>query len=180
VYLLGRYRKSPSLNLDEIRKQHQGLVIEYHTIHSSKGLEADYVIILSINGGVKGFPCMIEDDPLLGLVLSKPEDFPNAEERRLFYVALTRARKGVYLLSDFQNPSDFIEEILKGRYEINVDNNSVESFDCPNCLSGKLILRDGIYSPYYRCSNHPLCSYSINADAMHRKQEIKSRSNHYL
>ena len=61
-----------------------------------------------------GFPCKVADDPLLKLVLPPIEDgeYRFAEERRLFYVALTRARKGVYLVVDERQPSSFARELL--------------------------------------------------------------------
>lgn len=162
VFILGRYRQNSFIDLEQVRKDHPGLEIEFHTVHGSKGLEADYVILVEANGGVKGFPCLIEDDPLLSLVLSRAEEFPNAEERRLFYVALTRARKGVYVLSDLLNPSDFVEEMIKDQYPINYNSDSKNIPTCPICLRGKMTPAYGKFGPYYRCSNHPLCKYSRN------------------
>lgn len=69
------------------------LAIEYHTVHGSKGREADYVILIGLDSGTLGFPCKIQDDPVLNLVLTEQDFYPDAEERRLFYVALSRARK---------------------------------------------------------------------------------------
>lgn len=162
VFILGRYRRSTSLNLDAIRGRHPSLIVEYHTVHGSKGLEADYVILIDVNGGVKGFPCLIEDDSLLSLVLSRAEKFPNAEERRLFYVALTRARKGVYILSDFWDTSDFVEELVAGQYPINIDTDHREVDSCPVCVTGKMMPINGRYGLFYRCSNHPLCKNKMN------------------
>ena len=88
------------------------------TIHRSKGLEADYVIVTGLTADKFGFPSEIEDDPLLDLVLAKPDRFPNAEERRLFYVALTRARHQVHLLVDRSHPSPFALELLKDGYDV--------------------------------------------------------------
>ena len=70
--------------------------------------------------GKHGFPSEITDDPLLDLVLAAPEAHPNAEERRLLYVAITRARRQVYLLAEGGPPSSFARELLHGRYEVNV------------------------------------------------------------
>jgi DNA helicase-4 len=86
------------------------------TIHRSKGLEADYVIVLGLTADKYGFPSEIEDDPLLSLVLARPEDYPHAEERRLLYVALTRARHQVHLLVDRRQPSLFALELEDSIY----------------------------------------------------------------
>lgn len=69
------------------------------TAHKAKGLEGDYVIALDVTAGRYGYPSEIVDDPVLNLVLVGSGGFPNAEERRLFYVAMTRARKRCYVLS---------------------------------------------------------------------------------
>ena len=73
--------------------------VEYKTIHSSKGLQADYVILLGLNTGGSAFPSEKEDDPLINLVLPQPETHAYAEERRLFYVALTRAKESFSLVN---------------------------------------------------------------------------------
>ena len=83
------------------------------TAHGSKGLEADHVVILDAVSDRLGFPSEIVDDPLLEMVLPEPEKFEHAEERRLFYVALTRARKSVTILADREKPSVFVRELVK-------------------------------------------------------------------
>lgn len=95
-----RYEKNPKLN------------IEYRTVHKSKGLEADYVVVLNLNNQINGFPNKIVNDPVLDFV-SKLEDegIEYPEERRLFYVALTRTRNDVYLFAKATRPSMFVGEI---------------------------------------------------------------------
>ena len=66
---------------------------------------------MNSNSGTFGFPSEITDDPLLGLILSQADQFPNGEERRLFYVAITLAKKHVYFLVNEEYPSKFIIEI---------------------------------------------------------------------
>ena len=86
--------------------------IKFYTIHASKGLECDHVIILNMVDGLYGFPSKQKDDIILSLV-KKDFLYPFEEERRLFYTALTRAKKDVYLITNKYNPSLFIKEILK-------------------------------------------------------------------
>jgi DNA helicase-4 len=112
VLLLGRYRFVCPDTLADLVRDHPGVSLRFMTVHASKGLEADHVIILSARAGRLGFPSEIMDDPLLDLVLPEPEPFDHAEERRLFYVALTRARKSVAILADPNKPSAFVRELL--------------------------------------------------------------------
>jgi DNA helicase-4 len=83
------------------------------SFHRSKGLEADYTILLDVSEGDYGVPSRIEEDELLNLVIPRPEKFPYAEERRLFYVALTRASRGTYLLYNRRQPSPYIKELCE-------------------------------------------------------------------
>ncbi len=128
-----------------------GRDIFFFSVHSAKGLEADHVILINCNQGAYGFPSLIEDDPILDFVLSRSEQYPFAEERRLFYVAMTRAKKRMFILYDQQRPSPFIGEFLL-KMEIG-------SHLCPKCLEGKIVpVKDGIAStgmPYrtFKCTN---------------------------
>ena len=125
--------------------------IPFLSVHSAKGLEADNVILVNCNQGAYGFPSLIEDDPILDFVLSKKESYPYAEERRLFYVAMTRARMKMYVLYDQTKPSPFIGEFL-----LRIERGS---YLCPRCLEGKMIkIKEGTtttgdnYASYV-CSN---------------------------
>ena len=86
--------------------------IRYLTIHASKGLECDVVIVLDVEDGWFGIPSLIKDEDVLSLA-KKSESYPLEEERRLFYVALTRAKEQVYLLAPKKKTSRFIQEIRK-------------------------------------------------------------------
>lgn len=90
-----------------------GREVEFLTVHKSKGLEADYVILLQCNNDIFGFPSTISDDPILRYVLSKSDKFPFGEERRLFYVAMTRAKVATLVLYDKKSPSAFVMEFLR-------------------------------------------------------------------
>lgn len=113
-----------------------GRELPFLSVHSAKGLEADHVLLVNCNQGAYGFPSLIEDDPILDFVLSKSETYPFAEERRLFYVAMTRAKRKMYVLYDKKKPSPFISEFL-----LKVE---VGSYLCPRCLEGKMVaIKDG-------------------------------------
>ena len=90
----------------------QGRKIEFLTVHKSKGLEADYVILLQCNKDAYGFPSLVSDDPVLNYVLTQSDKFPYGEERRLFYVAITRAKIKTWVLYDYRFPSVFVDEFL--------------------------------------------------------------------
>jgi len=155
VQLLGRYRKQET----EIPPRYPKLHTEFLTVHKSKGTEADYVIVLGLESGIMGFPCEITDDLVLKLVTSEPDSFPHAEERRLFYVAITRARKHVYLLVDPENPSTFITEILRNGYEVELTGEPMKTFGkCPEC-GGMLVKKKGDNGDFYPCDNYPYCDY---------------------
>ncbi len=91
-------------------KKIQERKIRYLTIHSSKGLESDVVILLNVENSLYGLPSKIKDDNILSLVKAK-DLYPYEEERRLFYVALTRTKNEIYLLTPKKNPSIFIKEL---------------------------------------------------------------------
>ena len=110
-----------------------------------------------------GFPTEITDDPLLDLVLAAPEAHPNAEERRLLYVAITRARRHTFLLAEGGPPSSFATELTEGCYDITVFGRPTErDVSCPICVEGRLIRRENRQngSVFYGCSNYPYCEYS--------------------
>lgn len=160
LWILNRYKEiGRPENLRELIIDHPEIEIEYKTAHSSKGQETDYVAIIGLRNGVYGFPCQIEDDPILNLVLAKPEPVRNAEERRLFYVALTRAQKHVYLVVDKPcNASEFVTEIETKGYEFDTIGEKVKTFSCPICRTGIII--EGNKPGRYECSNSPYCNYS--------------------
>lgn len=152
--------------------QRRDLDIKFRTAHGAKGLEADYVFILNNEKGKYGFPSNIEDDPVLNLVLQEEEKFPYAEERRLFYVALTRVKKFVYLLVNKDNKSVFIREIEK---EYTADNDPIANKQpepCPLCKTGHLVRRKGKYGFFYGCSRYPRCKFTRNINTQIQRRKI--------
>ena len=121
IFLLGRYSFDDyylSFMYQSIKEGNRffyvigGRKIEFLTVHKSKGLEADYVILLQCNKDTYGFPSLVSDDPVLNYVLTKSDQFPYGEERRLFYVAITRAKMKTLVLYDKRFPSVFVDEFL--------------------------------------------------------------------
>lgn len=123
VFIIGRYNYQEPKNFYQLIEAYPNLDVRFTTAHSSKGREADYVIVIGLICSGYAFPSQIEDDPILELVLSRKEMVSNAEERRLFYVAITRARRHVYLIASKKYPSSFAREIETGDYEIDIEAN---------------------------------------------------------
>ena len=128
-----------------------GRKIPFMTVHSAKGLEADHVILVKCNEGIYGFPSLVEDDPILEYVLSEDDHFENAEERRVFYVCLTRARRKIHILYNGDKPSPFVRELTNVLKD--------DSYICPLCQQGHIvIIKNGIAKTgekytNYGCSN---------------------------
>lgn len=162
IMLLGRYhRDKPAILGRWQRKYATHLDLSFSTAHAAKGLEADYVMLLNVIEGLMGFPSQIVDDPALLLAMPEPDDFPVAEERRLFYVALTRARRQtrIYTLQD--KPSRFVVELAKdGHTDIKTETATIQV--CPKCGTGTLNQRNGPYGPFEVCSAQPSCDFKRN------------------
>jgi len=162
VLVLGRYRHTLPQNRATLAERYSGLRFDYRTVHRSKGLEADYVVLLGLCAGKYGFPAEIEDDPLLDLVLASAEGYPDAEERRLLYVAVTRARRHVFLLVENGPPSSFARELTRDGYDVTVFGRPPgDDIPCPVCVEGRLIRRENRQSGslFYGCSNYPYCEH---------------------
>ncbi|MDB4627968.1 UvrD-helicase domain-containing protein [bacterium] len=158
VLLLGRYQRNR-----EVLKEVQipaGIQVRFMTCHASKGLEADFAIVCDVSQGRMGFPSEIDDDPILDLVLQPNAGFQFAEERRLFYVAMTRAKKKCILLTPAHRASRFVEELEQEQSSKDVEfvpEPASEPVSCPEC-NGRMIARDGQYGIFWSCHNYPHCS----------------------
>ena len=174
-YLDIRYKNNPSMN------------IRFRTAHKSKGLQADYVILINLKDAIAGFPNKMLNDEIIDLFFKiNPENIEFAEERRLFYVTLTRTKNDVYLLAPRNLYSSFIKELKKynkineklieiiphfdfsdndyNRLNLKA-NTGIETINtklsCPNCKSGKVLLKinhdkfsyDNEPHRYFVCSN---------------------------
>ena len=162
VVILGRYNHHEKEIPEDLSKKYKSLKIEFMSIHKSKGLGADVIVILKLETGKFGFPGTMENDPIMNLVRAEEQTYANAEERRVFYVALTRAKEKVFLCTNSFFPSDFINELKSDEYpEIEYTGTTVNKIllACPNCTDGKLYLKypkrvDG-YA--WVCSLDPYC-----------------------
>jgi DNA helicase-4 len=112
ILVLARYHHLKPAALEKAVTRWPKLQLEFLTIHASKGQQADYVRVVGLKEGRDGFPAPVRESVIEQALLPVPEDFPDAEERRLLYVALTRARHRVWLLFNKEEPSGFVE-ILK-------------------------------------------------------------------
>ena len=82
------------------------------TIHKSKGLEEDNIILINLTNNNNSLPSKIKNHKIINKLI-KTDYYPYEEERRLFYVALTRTRNNIYLLVPKSNYSIFIKELMK-------------------------------------------------------------------
>lgn len=159
--LLGRYRADEPASLTELQDEYPELGLRFSTIHRAKGAEADIVILLNLTGGVRGFPSRVQDDPLMKLVLGETDAFLDAEERRLLYVALTRARERAIVLAYDAPPSGFCRELCSGEYGQWVElvdlREGAAEVPCPVCRDGHLVVRRGQYGEFLGCTNFPHC-----------------------
>lgn len=172
IYILGRY----SFDIDRLKneggvfridkenetisysmKTEEGevkrLKAQFMTVHRAKGLEADIIIVLNCNSGKHGFPSEMSDDQVLNLLLSEADQFENGEERRLFYVAMTRAKENVFFVADSSFKSKFIAEL-------EIESGQSPNKKCPTCKSADVVLRktgtarNGNTYKFYGCSNY--------------------------
>ncbi|NLA35847.1 MAG: UvrD-helicase domain-containing protein, partial [Actinobacteria bacterium] len=136
------------------------LDVRFRTVHSSKGLEADHVIVVGLDTSRHGFPSRIADDPVLDLAMPNPESLPHAEERRLFYVALTRARRDVTVIAPSQQMSPFVVELLADPDVVTETTDGASTAPptpCPRCHTGTMTARSGPHGSFLGCTNFPAC-----------------------
>lgn len=164
VLILNRYNYGIIENVDARVKNE--FELRNLTVHSAKGKEADYVIVDNLESGKYGFPSEILDDPIINLFLIDKENFPNSEERRLFYVALTRARNEVWLRVNTNAPSQFIEELVKDDLYhgliIDEEDSMFIDYSCPKCNSTMIERRNSTNdSKFLGCRHYPRCNGTI-------------------
>lgn len=177
VYVLGRY----GFDKDWLPEDPpSGLNVSFRTVHGSKGLEADYVVVVNLEAGRYGFPSEIEDDPISDLVMAAPDGFEHAEERRLLYVALTRAKRQAYLVTREHKDSAFAVELIEGELVriLQSDTTEVGAADvklCPECKKGTMVLRTGRYGEFYGCARFPQCTATMDAGGPRKERSGQYR-----
>lgn len=162
VYVLGRYNQDRQYM--PIKSVDSRVSVEFVTVHSSKGLEADHIIIPKMTSETLGFPSRIEDDPVLQLAMPSGDSYAYAEERRLFYVGLTRSRGTVTLITLAHQESSFVFELIKDfSIQLHTINGDVDSSEiCPKCNQGILVRRKGKFGSFLGCNRYPKCDHTKN------------------
>jgi len=147
----------------DAKVNHPDLDIAFKTIHSSKGLEADHVVVLQVFAGRIGFPSEIVDDPLLTMVSPETEPFEHAEERRVMYVAMTRARKSLTVMGSAARQSTFVEELLgEVEYEVAAEEATIaRSHICGDCQGHIFPVPKKNGGMFYRCEHVELCGNTL-------------------
>lgn len=139
--------------------------VAFLSVHKSKGLEADNVVLVNFKNDKLGFPNQIADDKVLNFVLTQGENYMFAEERRLFYVAITRTKNRTFVLTDNRNPSIFFREFKESESCCFVhirQNNDESKTHCPRCKTGELLKVEHDGKSFIGCSNYPKCRYTLN------------------
>lgn len=160
VFVLGRYKSDAQFILQGWEQRYGNqLDIRFKTIHTSKGDQADYVLLPGMMVG--GFPSLKGDDPVFGLVMPEGDTYLHGEERRLFYVALTRARRSVVMFTVTARNSPFLAELAKDGVVMVTDmkGEPIKEERCPVCQHGVVLQRSGKFGDFKSCSGFPRCKY---------------------
>lgn len=181
ILLLGRYNFDQNYlinsNLFRLKSENKlvctslpDVVVDYLTVHSAKGLEYDEVIIINAIDSKFGFPSKVKTDPLFEMLSDEGPRKNEEEERRLFYVALTRTKNKVYIVSPSDKPSPFVLEIAENHHvemkDKNIEANEeiTEKLICPECGSPmRKEYYSGIEGKVYRCvQDEEACGFMTN------------------
>ncbi|MFX1346073.1 MAG: UvrD-helicase domain-containing protein [Promethearchaeota archaeon] len=165
--------------------------VRFYSAHKSKGSESQHVILTDMTSGLYGFPCEIQDSSVMELAKRFESDGFIDEERRLFYVALTRCKKFLYIYSKEQSNSVFLNEINPYLMRLRLDSTQrwdeglsdyMKSFikgilpetpiSCPNCDSF-LVKRTGSKGKFLGCSRYPKCNYTQDLESLSERYEDK-------
>lgn len=155
-----------------ISKKYRYAKLEFLTAHSSKGLGYDNVVIVNARNEMYGFPSKVDNDPVMQYVVRDDKSIEYAEERRLFYVAMTRTKNRVYIVTPEQHPSEFILELIKdypnitlrGEINKNSESNIGTIKKCPVCgYPLQLRWKKNYGLRLWMCANEPeVCNFITN------------------
>jgi len=185
VIVLSRFKESLK-NVKIIKNEFPKLLIKAMSAHASKGKQADYVVLLDVVDGKYGFPSKVITDPLLESLLPTVEKYAYAEERRLFYVALTRAKKTVFLHTILGKESDFIKELSENKFDIQIEKNDliqyvVSTAQCPECSTPGLVPIKGEYGLFYVCGlGKNYCDTTVSRCPSCEKAPLQKSSEFYF
>ena len=141
VFILGRKnREIEAVSPKNLMAYRDDLKISKATIHKSKGLEEDIVIILGMDSGMRGFPNHGGEDPLISVFLPPSDSYLNSEDRRVMYVAMTRAKEKIFLVNQSVQPSSLIGEVKEICKRLGIKFNDIVLRGdvvkpCPECLN---------------------------------------------
>lgn len=183
ILLLGRYgfdgynlTKSADFIYDEntgsVRsKKYNADYFDFMTVHRAKGLGYDHVIIINARNETYGFPSQVQEDPVLKYVVKDDHTYDYAEERRLFYVALTRTKNRVYIVTPQQHPSEFVIELIRDYPQVKVYGKINKEYQkdipdkrCPVCgYPLQLRYKKAYGLRLWLCTNEPeICDFMTN------------------
>lgn len=193
ILLVGRYSfdafnlcRSQDFELRDkdvvVSKEYPDANLEFLTAHRSKGLGFDNVIIVNARDETYGFPSKIDTDPIFKLVIKEDHSVDYAEERRLFYVALTRTKRRVYIVCPEYRPSEFVRELVKDYPGVVVDGDLSDQIssaetekNCPLCRYPLQLRKNrNLGFGIWMCTNEPeLCSFITNRPEARNLQIVK-------
>ncbi|ABZ76562.1 UvrD/REP helicase [Shewanella halifaxensis HAW-EB4] len=185
VMLISRF-KSSLKDLSVWQKRYPQLSISGFSAHASKGKQADFVIVLDVNDDKYGFPCKIDSDPILETLLPQLDNYADTEERRLFYVALSRAKQTVFVQAELGKESVFVKELRSYGGDVRCYLSDLapmynESLCCPQCKEGKLIPREGRFGLFYTCSlGQDYCDTKIDACSVCNSAPMLRNETHHF
>lgn len=185
VMVISRFTSSLK-GLNVWQQRYPQLKITGVSAHSAKGKQADFVIVLDVNDDKYGFPSKIASDPILEAILPTLDNYKYTEERRLFYVALSRAKQTVFVQAELGKESAFVKELRSFTDDVHIDESQlapsyIESLYCPVCKAGKLIPIDGRYGLFYSCSlGKHYCDTQLDACSVCNSAPMLRNDTHHV
>lgn len=166
IAILSRYRYMLNGVQQHLKGKKRTNPLYFWTLHSAKGLEADYCIIIGFEQGKLGFPSDSQDNLLVDTLLPKQDSFTHSQERRLLYVGITRAKHKSYLIADPYACSAFIKELINDDYPIHLASDlfkksQLQQRQCITCSDGLIRPKSGKYGDYFSCTNTQLCKTKL-------------------